>query len=55
MWKFIKQCWEDWISIEQDLAKQGIIRFYTIYGVIDYYEHSHTEEKQDEHKKDTVV
>jgi len=55
MWKFIKECWNDWIMLENELAKQGIFRIYTLHGIFEYRDTAVKKEKLDEHKKDTVV
>jgi hypothetical protein len=55
MWKFIKECWNDWIMLENELAKDGIFRIYTLYGVFEYYDSAEKKENTVESKKDTVV
>jgi hypothetical protein len=54
MWKYIKDLCNDWIELENELAKQGIFRIYTIYGVIEYYD-APKQENKNENKKSTLV
>lgn len=55
MWKFIKECWNDWIILENEMAKNGIFRIYTLHGVFEYYNSAAKKDNTDEYKKDTVV
>lgn len=55
MWKFIKDCWNDWTELENTLAKQGIFRIRNSYSVFKHCDITVKKEKSNEHKKDTVV
>ncbi len=56
MINFLKQCWNDWVAAEQELCNMGIIRVYTIYGIIDYYDCKVAEkENAVEDQKDNMV
>lgn len=54
MWKYVTQFWEDFIAAETELAKMGIVRVYTPYGIIDYYD-KNVKIEDDESKKETMV
>jgi hypothetical protein len=55
MWKFIKECWNDWILAEESFAEMGIIRIYTVYGVFDYYDATVHQKEKNNNEKNTVV
>lgn len=54
MWKFIKECWNDWLAVENELFNAGIFRIYTVYGVFEYY-NTVKKENDNESKTSDVV
>ena len=55
MWKFIKECWKDWLAVENELFKAGIFRIYTVYGVFEYYNNNTAKKENDNESKTSDV
>jgi hypothetical protein len=55
MWKFIKECWNDWLLVESELAKEDIFRIYTVYGVFEYYNNNTAKKENDNESKTSDV
>jgi hypothetical protein len=55
MGKFIKECWNDWLLVESELAKEDIFRIYTVYGVFEYYNNNTVKKENTNESKSSNV